>query len=598
MLGWFAAAIGPRLAAAALNGLDQNGVDEIVAQQLDRVRQLIWVDVAHLERPGLPTEAPRPCISTDGPCHVWAPKATATEHVLGIVPSAFLGKHAHVALSDTETKSLNALVGTAAGGLSLPRSLRTVHQLKKPLSYAHWRQDPQPPPTQIPRGTFHFAELSSRPPGEPLPSNFSLGLPAGVRSTTAEWLGDWQTTGGLAVRLSGGSGHLRFSQRMFIDAFPIGPCGREKVAKQNAVGPAVVVIVGRQGLAPVWVRTVQLANCHLRGGWIDIMEFNASLHSVDEVFIAASGGTDVCLGPVSVRAFMGNIRIVDGVVEAASAQNLSSDSPDIEHDALVMYPVAQAQQLGGSYWGLQPTRLSTSATSRLVSLSHAHKHGWRLRSYPASGGQRCLARGSIALAEIFPEAAGLLFGDDDQAGKRRPAAPSWSQGLRRKGLQALKGSVGRVCAARWRCSVRNIRAALRNASWLGLHRRGRMPGEGPYATQFLQAKQQQHMVDELVALQLEKEDSFNHKQPLSPALSQHRPVTTDSAFPADFGKGPASVRRAAAPRRCFSACSWPLLPAPMPRLLLPAPSPRPLLPAPVPELSLPTQISTFKPSLW
>jgi len=276
---------------------------------------------------------------------------------------------------------------------------------------------------------------------------------------------------------------------------------------------------------------------------------------------------------MTVLAFMGNISIVDGVVEAAGAQNDSSEAPDIEHTALVIYPAAQAEQPGPSHWCLHPVELSTSATSRLVSLSHAHNHGWRLRASPAYGGRRC-------------------------------PAPSWSESLRRKGMKTLVGAAGTVCAKRLRCNARSIRDALKTANWLDLYMRGRSPGHGAVAAKFHLAKQQQRTIDELVALRLEEEDSLNHRQPPSPAPNRFQKHTAaGNSFPTGVrqpAKGPASVQRAA-PRRCSSASSMLrplLLPAPLPRLLLPAPSPRPLLPAPVQELSLPTQISTFKVSLW
>merc|ERR1711953_90006 len=107
------------------------------------------------------------------------------------------------------------------------------------------------------------------------------------------------------------------------------------------------------------------------------------------------------------------------------------------------------------------------------------------------------------------------------------------------------------------------------------------------AAKFRLAKKQQHVVDELVALSLEEEVSFNHRQPPSSAPNRlTKPMV-------------AMVHRAAcavspAPERCFLASSTLrqlLLPAPLPRLLLPAPSPRPLLPAPVQGLLLPTKIS-------
>merc|ERR1719421_1212420 len=143
--------------------------------------------------------------------------------VEGLIPSDFLGPRGAIAEEAGHRDFLDAVVALETWEKpSLPHSLRTIHQLKKPTSYRHWRQDPRPPPSKETRGTLDFQALSGQPQGLRLSASFSHGLPNG---TIAKWDGTWELTGGPSVRLSSVSGHIRFSQRLLITQLPLQACG-------------------------------------------------------------------------------------------------------------------------------------------------------------------------------------------------------------------------------------------------------------------------------------------------------------------------------------------------------------------------------------
>lgn len=401
-------------------GLD---VDGVISQQLLNVRRLIWVDVRHFQKVSKPGQdaIQSSCHSSDGPCYSLL-NSMAPKNLHGLLPPSFLGPGAKVTDEIRQSEFLNAVVTaeTFSDQYTLHDSLRTLSQLKYPERYRHMRTGNETVPNKVTRGSLDLAAWISK--GKPLPLNnrYSLGLPKG---TVAHWTGPWQTWGNGRLRLAGIAGHIRFSQRMLVTNLHMESCGD--------VAPRTVLVVGRQGLSVAWTRVVPLADC-LSQGEFDIMSFNATLLSVDELFFAVSGGTGLCLGSLSGSVFAEHIQINSNVVEASN-ETTPGVVTDIEHMILLLSP----DRLSGAtnLWNFRPVRVSSSALARLLPVSLAisgeSRDGekWKLMTFSHQQ-SICAGSGSMVNSEAARRALALVRGDGLLYPHSKPRPPKWSNATR------------------------------------------------------------------------------------------------------------------------------------------------------------------------
>lgn len=477
-----------------------------ISTQLKKARQLIWVDVMHLERPSSrPSHKalPSSCMSSEGPC-LSLLQSRAPKEIHGLLPPRFLGPGAKVSEEIRQSEFLNAVVTseTFHDNYTLHDSLRTLSQLKQPAKYQHLRTSDRSISNRVWRGSLDLAAWISR--GKPLPHNnrYSLGLPNG---TTAEWDGQWQTWGHGSVRLAGIAGHIRFSQRILITELLMESCG-ETPAR-------TVLLVGRQGLNVAWTRLIPLADC-MKQGRYDVMSFNATLRSVDELFFAVSGGIGLCLGGFSGSVFAELIEInanpqagANAVVEAADETEVGRVT-DIEHLVLLLYP----DRLSGTknMWSFQPARVSSSALARLVPIASAIDQNLQLKAFGHQE-DKC---GRID-SDAVRRAMALIRGDrmpTKMHNKLR--APSWNNVTRAEGkilldeaLRCHSGALATLGVPQLCAQSALVRDALLFADWVNSN------------SSDIKARSQQRALDMLVALLLqEKPPCPDRPWPSSPKV--------------------------------------------------------------------------------